>query len=63
MPTKNIVLNDNQLALLEQVFQVAVKAIDLRSAKAVLELHSEIEAQLFPAPAESPATATENQPA
>ena len=52
MPTKNIALNDNQLALLEQVFQVAVKAIDLRSAKAVLELHSEIEAQLFPAPAE-----------
>ena len=59
MPTKNIALDENDLALLEQIFQVAVKAVDLRSAKAALALHSKIEAQLFPAPVESPAPAPE----
>ncbi len=61
MPAKTITLDENDLALLEQIFQVAVKAVDLRSAKAVLNLHSKVEAQLFPAPAlvESPAPAPE----
>lgn len=57
---RTITLNPQDFQVLDQLFQTALRVVDIKSAKVVLDLHSKIEGQLVaqntPAPAPEPST-------
>jgi len=46
---RTLILNDQDIQVLDQMFQAVLRVADVKSAKVLLALHTKIDAQLQPA--------------